>query len=155
MLYTPQTKLAMEIAYNAHHGQKDKGGAPYVFHPFHLAEQMDTEAEMTAALLHDVVEDTDWTFDDLLNAGISKEVVEVLHFLTHPEGEPYMDYIHRLLLNPIARKIKLADIRHNSDMTRLDTADEYKKVYFREKYREAIKLLEEYEQERNGKQWFL
>ena len=145
MLYTPQTKLAMDIAYSAHHGQRDKGGAPYVFHPFHLAEQMDTEVEVTAALLHDVVEDTDWTFEGLLKAGISEEVVDVLRLLTHPKDEPYLDYIHRLLPHPIARKIKLADIRHNGDMTRLDTADEYKKVYFQEKYREATKLLEEYD----------
>ena len=144
MLYTPQTKLAMDIAYNAHHGQRDKGGAPYVFHPFHLAEQMETEVEVTAALLHDVVEDTDWTFEGLLEAGISTEVVEVLRFLTHPEGEPYMDYVRRLLPNPVARKIKLADIRHNGDMTRLSEADGGKKAYFQEKYREATRLLEEY-----------
>ena len=145
MLYTPQTKLAMDISYSAHHGQKDKGGAPYVFHPFHLAEQMDTELEVTAALLHDVVEDTEWTFEMLLEAGISWEVVEVLRLLTHPEGEPYMDYIRRLLPNPVARKIKLADIRHNGDMTRLPETDNDKKAYFQGKYREATKLLEEYE----------
>lgn len=145
MLYTPQTKLAMDIAYSAHHGQRDKGGAPYVFHPFHLAEQMDTELEVTAALLHDVVEDTDWTFEGLLEAGISREVVDVLQVLTHPKEEPYMDYIRRVLPNPVARKIKLADIRHNGDMTRLSEADEYKKTYFQEKYREATTLLEEYE----------
>ena len=144
MLYTPQTKLAMEIAYAAHHGQRDKGGAPYVFHPFHLAEQMATEVEATAALLHDVVEDTEWTFEGLLEAGISEEVVEVLRFLTHPEGEPYLDYVRRLLPNPVARKIKLADIRHNSDMSRLPEEDAGKKAYFQEKYREAIRLLEEY-----------
>lgn len=142
MLYTPQTKLAMNIAYAAHHGQRDKGGAPYIFHPYHLAEQMETEAEVTAALLHDVVEDTEWTFEGLRAAGITQEVVEILKFLTHPKDEPYMDYIHRVLKNPTARKIKLADIRHNSDMTRLDAQDDRKREYFQNKYREATCLLE-------------
>lgn len=140
MLYTPQTKLAMEIAYNAHHGQKDKGGAPYVFHPFHLAEQMDTELEVTAALLHDVVEDTPWTFSLLEEAGISREVIEVLNYLTHPEGMPYLDYVKRLLPCAAARKIKLADIRHNSDMTRLSSPATA--AYFQKKYAPAIALLE-------------
>lgn len=145
MLYTPQTKLAMEIAYTAHHGQKDKGGMPYIFHPYHLAEQMDTEVEITAALLHDVVEDTEWTPEQLEQAGISREVLKVLNLLTHPRGMPYMEYIHRLLPDPTARKIKLADIRHNSDMTRLETRDGPKAEYFKNKYSEAIALLESYE----------
>lgn len=145
MLYTPQTKLAMEIAYTAHHGQTDKGGAPYVFHPFHLAEQMDTELEVTAALLHDVVEDTHWTMQALEEAGIHQDVLAVLGLLTHPKGMPYMDYIRRLLPNPTARKIKLADIRHNSDLTRLAPEDHAKAEYFRNKYRDAAALLESYQ----------
>lgn len=145
MLYTPQTKLAMEIAYNAHHGQKDKGGTPYVFHPFHLAEQMDTELEVTAALLHDVVEDTHWTMKELEEAGIHQDVLAVLDLLTHPKGMPYMEYVHRLLPNATARKIKLADIRHNSDVSRLDPQDHAKAEYFRNKYRDAVALLEGYQ----------
>lgn len=144
MLYTPQTKLAMEIAYSAHQGQKDKGGMPYVFHPYHLAEQMDTEVEITAALLHDVVEDTAWTFEALEQAGISQEILKVLDLLTHPRGMPYMEYIKRLLPNPTARKIKLADIRHNGDFTRLEATDGAKAAYFKNKYREATMLLEAY-----------
>ncbi len=144
MLYTPQTKLAMDIAYTAHHGQKDNGGAPYIFHPFHLAEQMDTELEVTAALLHDVVEDTPWTMDDLREAGIREEVLEVLTLLTHPKGMPYMDYIRRLLPNPTARKIKLADIRHNSDASRLPPEETAVEAYFRNKYEEPRALLESY-----------
>lgn len=142
MLYTPQTKLAMEIAYTAHHGQKDKGGMPYIFHPYHLAEQMDTETEITAALLHDVVEDTEWTLEELEQAGISQEVLKVLALLTHPRGMPYMDYIRRLLPDPTARKIKLADIRHNGDFTRLEAVNGPKAEYFKNKYREATALLE-------------
>ena len=144
MLYTPQTKLAMEIAYQAHHGQRDKGGAPYVFHPFHLAEQMETELEVTAALLHDVVEDTAVTLEELRQAGISEEVLTILELLTHRKGEAYMDYIRRLLPNPVARKIKLADLMHNSDMSRLGMEDQEKIQYFQEKYRPALELLRQY-----------
>lgn len=141
MLYTPQTKLAMEIAYRAHHGQRDKGGIPYVFHPYHLAEQMETELEVTAALLHDVVEDTDVTLEALRQAGITEEVLTVLDRLTHRKGEAYMDYIRRLLPDPTARKIKLADLNHNSDMSRLRPEDQEKVQYFQEKYRPALELL--------------
>jgi (p)ppGpp synthase/HD superfamily hydrolase len=146
MRYTPQTKKAMELAYQYHHGQRDKGGAPYVFHPFHLAEQMDTETEVTAALLHDVVEDTPCTFEDLRQAGISEEVLEVLDLLTHPKGMPYLQYIERLLPNATARKIKLADMRHNSDFTRLPEADGEKARYFAEKYAPALRLLQRAEE---------
>ncbi len=144
MLYTPQTKLAMEIAYRAHHGQRDKGGMPYVFHPYHLAEQMETELEVTAALLHDVVEDTDVTLEALRQAGITEEVLTVLDRLTHRKGEAYMDYIRRLLPDPTARKIKLADLNHNSDMSRLRPEDQEKVQYFQEKYRPALELLRQY-----------
>lgn len=144
MLYTPQTKLAMEIAYRAHHGQRDKGGIPYVFHPYHLAEQMETELEVTAALLHDVVEDTDITLEALRQAGITEEVLTVLDRLTHRKGEAYMDYIRRLLPDPTARKIKLADLNHNSDMSRLRPEDQEKVQYFQEKYRPALELLRQY-----------
>jgi (p)ppGpp synthase/HD superfamily hydrolase len=144
MLYTTQVKLAMELAYQAHLGQLDKGGAPYIFHPIHLAEQMDTETEITAALLHDVVEDSDLTPEALRNAGISQEVLAVLDLLTHRPGEPYMDYIRRLAPDPIARKIKLADLRHNGDMTRLGPEDQEKVCYFRKKYAPAVAYLTEY-----------
>lgn len=141
MLYTTQTKLAMDIAYQYHHGQRDKGGTPYVFHPWHLAEQMDTETEVTAALLHDVVEDTPCTMEDLRQAGISQEVLEILELLTHPKGMPYLEYIQRLLPNATARKIKLADMQHNSDFSRLPNGEPGKARYFAEKYAPALELL--------------
>ena len=147
MLYTPVTKLALRICFDAHKDQVDKTGLPYVFHPFHLAEQMDTETEITAALLHDVVEDTAVTFEDLEAAGISEEVLEVLRLLTHPEGMAYMDYVRRLSGNPTARKIKLADLRHNGDQSRLRDPDPGTIRYFREKYAPAIALLERLEAE--------
>ena len=119
MIYTELTKKAMKIAYDAHHGQLDKGGLPYVFHPWHLAEQMDDEISTIAALLHDVVEDTDWTLEQLEAEGFPPESMEALGLLTHPEGQPYMEYVAGLRHNSVAVKVKLADLRHNSDFTRL------------------------------------
>ena len=133
---------AMKLAYEAHHGQVDKGGMPYVFHPFHLAEQMDDEISTVAALLHDVVEDTDWTLEALAAEGFPAESLEVLQLLTHPKEEPYMDYIARLQHNPIAVKIKLADLRHNSDFTRLSAVTASQKERLRQKYTPAFALLE-------------
>lgn len=139
MIYTQNTRHAMLIAFNAHHRQYDKSGVPYIYHPIHLAEQMDTEAEGIVALLHDVAEDTDITFEEL-EKQFSAEVIEALKLLTHDESVPYMDYIKKIKPNPIARKVKLADLRHNSDKTRLEkmTAKDRKR---NEKYAKAIEFL--------------
>lgn len=142
MLYTELTKKAMKIAYDAHQGQMDKGGLPYVFHPWHLAEQMDDEISTIAALLHDVVEDTDWTLEQLTAEGFPQEAMEVLALLTHPEGQPYMEYIAGLQHNPVAVKIKLADLRHNSDFTRLSAVTADQRERLERKYAPAFALLE-------------
>lgn len=142
MVYTKKTKLAMRIAFEAHKGQVDKCGVPYVFHPIHLAEQMVDEKTTCAALLHDVVEDTPINFEELEKHGFDSDVIEALRLLTHAEGVPYMDYVASLKHNPIAKIVKLADLRHNSDMTRLDTIDDYA-IKKAERYKAAIKLLEE------------
>ena len=142
MIYTPLTKLAMKIAYRAHHGQFDHGGIPYVFHPIHLAEQMDDEATTVTALLHDVVEDSAYTLRDLEAMGFAPEVLEALALLTHADGVPYLEYVAAIKQNPIARAVKLADLAHNSDLTRLDTVDA-KALARVEKYRQAITLLTE------------
>ena len=89
MIYTQLTNKAMQIAYRAHHGQTDRSGVPYVFHPFHLAEQMETEETTVAALLHDVAEDTELTLDDLREMGIPEWVLEALALLTHDPAVPY------------------------------------------------------------------
>ena len=123
MIYTPMTRKAMRIAYDAHAGRVDKTGLPYIYHPMHLAESMTDENSVITALLHDVVEDTDLTL------------------LTHNPAEDYMDYISRISTCPLARKVKLADLRHNSDSTRLDLVDEKMTRRF-EKYARAIRLLE-------------
>lgn len=141
MLYTPKTKMALKLCFEAHKEQTDKSGMPYVFHPFHLAQQMETEETTIVALLHDLVEDTDYTIEDLVNMGFDKVVTEAIALLTHGDGTDYMDYVARIKENPIAKAVKLADLKHNSDLTRLDIVDE-KALGRAEKYRKAIALLE-------------
>ena len=136
------TKLALQLCFDAHCSQKDKSGLPYVFHPFHLAEQMDTEEEICTALLHDVVEDSDYTLEDIERNGFPSSVLHALRLLTHDPAVPYMDYVAQIKTNPLARKVKLADLRHNSDLHRLNQvtqADEER----REKYLKAIAFLAE------------
>jgi len=142
MIYTDMTKRAMRIAYYAHKEQMDKSGLPYIFHPFHLAEQMTDEISTCVALLHDVVEDSSVTFDDLANQGLLA-VIEPLKLLTHDKSVPYMDYIKKIKEsgNQWAVDVKLADLRHNSDTSRLDVIDE-KAIVRIKKYQEAINLLE-------------
>ena len=140
MIYTEQTKRAMRLMFDAHREQVDKSGLPYVFHPFHLAEQMPDEDTTVAALLHDVVEDTDYTLEDLRTMGFSRAALDALALLTHDDDVPYMDYVAAIRENPVARAVKLADLRHNSDLTRLDAVDE-KALQRVEKYKRAIALL--------------
>ena len=142
MIYTSLTKKALEICFEAHKDQRDKSGMPYVFHPFHLAEQMKDEATTVVALLHDVVEDSDFTFADLEKEGFNKDIIDALKLLTHNDGSKYMAYVKRIKENKIAKAVKLADLRHNSDTTRLDVIDE-SAIKRRDKYLKAIKFLEE------------
>lgn len=142
MLYTGKTKKALKLCFEAHKDQLDKSGIPYVFHPFHLAEQMETEDTTVVALLHDVAEDSAYTLQDLAQMGFGDTVLEALTLLTHDDVVDYMDYVRAIKDNPVAKAVKLADLRHNSDITRLDVVDE-KALARREKYRKAIKLLEE------------
>ncbi|MBO5935580.1 MAG: GTP pyrophosphokinase [Clostridia bacterium] len=142
MIYTPETKKAMKLCFEAHKNQTDKSGMPYVFHPFHLAEQMTDETTTIVALLHDVAEDSDYTLQDIEAMGFSKEVITALSLLTHDKSVPYMDYVALIKLNPVAKAVKLADLKHNSDLSRLDVIDE-KALARREKYLTAIAFLEE------------
>ncbi len=141
MIYTTDTKKALKICFEAHKNQLDKSGMPYVFHPFHLAEQMKDEKTTIVALLHDVAEDTDYTLKDLSDMGFSKDVTDALSLLTHDEMVPYMDYVRLIKNNPIAKAVKLADLRHNSDLSRLDEITD-KALERKEKYAKAIALLE-------------
>lgn len=141
MIYTPLTKKALRISFEAHKNQVDKSGMPYVYHPFHLAEQMEDEYTVCVALLHDVVEDTDYTLTDLIEAGFPAPVTDAIALMTHDDAVPYMDYVKKLRNDPIARAVKLADLRHNSDLSRLDVIDD-RALERAEKYKEAIMLLE-------------
>lgn len=143
MIYTEMTIKAMKLAYEAHQGQVDKSGVPYIFHPCHLAEQMDDEISCCCALLHDVIEDTNITTEDLKKL-FPSEVTEVVSLLTHRESDDYFDYVRKIKENPVAKKVKLADLAHNSDTSRNiliqnnDTKATEKRL---EKYEKAKKIL--------------
>lgn len=141
MIYTSLTKKALRICFNAHKEQLDKSEVPYVFHPFYLATQMDDENSTCVALLHDVVEDSDMTFDDLIKEGFNEEIINALRLLTHKEDVPYMEYVRDIKKNEIAKKVKLADLKHNSDLSRLDVIDDWT-LKRNDKYQEAIHFLE-------------
>ena len=140
MIYTDLTKKALKLCFEAHKNQVDKTGLPYVFHPFHLAECMGDELSTVCALLHDVVEDTDYTFEDLSDMGFPSDVIDVLRLLTHDDSVPYMEYVEGIKANPTAVCVKLADLQHNSDLSRLDVVDEFA-LARAEKYRKAMALL--------------
>ena len=142
MIYTPLTKKAMQIAYRAHHGQLDYNGVPYIFHPIHLAESMDDEYSCCVALLHDTVEDTDVTLEDL-KAVFPAEVTDAVALMTHDDSTDYFDYVRAIKENPIARKVKLADLAHNSDQSRCIGSDltEERKAKWLEKYTKARNIL--------------
>ena len=141
MIYTKMTKKALRICFDSHVKQIDKSGLPYVFHPFHLAEQMDDEDSVCVALLHDVVEDTNMTFEELEKEGFNDKVISALKLLTHNPQVPYMDYVSEIKKNPLAKKVKLADLRHNSNLTRLEEIND-EMLSRVEKYKTAIELLE-------------
>ena len=150
MIYTEQTKKALKLCFDAHKEQLDKSGLPYVFHPFHLAEQMTDELTVIVALLHDVVEDTEYTLDELRDMGFPAEAMDALALMTHDPRVPYLDYVAAIRKNPIARAVKLADLRHNSDLSRLDVIDE-KALARIEKYRKAVALLQDDREKCNTK----
>ena len=142
MIYTDKTKKAIKLCYEAHAGQVDKSGLPYVHHPLHLAEQMSDEDTTVVALLHDVVEDTRYTLEDLEAMDFGPDVIEAIRVMTHDDSVPYMDYVREIAGNPIARQVKLADLAHNSDLTRLDHEPTEQDMARYRKYQEARKILE-------------
>lgn len=141
MIYTEMTRKAMRIAYEAHHLQVDKTNVPYIYHPMMVASMQKDEITTTIALLHDVVEDTSITLDDLAKE-FPDEVIEALALLTHKKNEDYFSYVERIKNNPYAKAVKLADLTHNSDTTRLEVIDEKAQKRLA-KYQKAIQLLSE------------
>ena len=139
MYYSELVKKASNIMYEAHKDDKDAGGYPYVFHPFFIATQMDDENSTCAALLHDVLErhSDKYSLESLKKDGFPDEVLEALNVLKHEEGISYIDYIVDVCSNPIAKKVKKADLMHNLD-TRRSNGEKFPK---NEEYIEALKYL--------------
>lgn len=123
---------AIELAARAHAGQRDKGGQPYILHPLRVMMAMTRDAERIAAVLHDVVEDTPITFDDLVAEGFADEVVAAIRALTKFEGETREQAARRIVRDPIARAVKLADIADNMDLTRIPVPSERDHARLRE-----------------------
>lgn len=142
MIYTKKTKTAMQLCYDAHKGQTDKSGMPYVFHPFHVAEQMTDEVSTVVALLHDVLEDTPVTLAELARYGFGEDITGPLMLLTRSKGTSYFDYIRKIKNDPVARAVKLADLTHNSNLARLEKVSE-KDIERQRKYARAIEILTE------------
>ncbi|MBQ7102516.1 MAG: GTP pyrophosphokinase [Anaerotignum sp.] len=133
---------ARRIAEEAHQGQADKGGMPYILHPVRVMQNCETEEEKITALLHDVLEDSDYTLEELRKEGFSEEILNALICLTHREGEDYMDYIERICGNPLAVRVKYADLQDNMDLSRIPHPTE--KDFFRlKKYKKAEARIEE------------
>ena len=131
---------AYALAKKAHLGQKDKGGNDYIEHPKAVASMMDTDIEKAVAYLHDVVEDTKISFDDLKEYGFPNQIIEAVKALTKQKNESYDVYIDRVIKNPIAKKVKLADMKHNSDITCIKNPSQ--KDYDRcQKYLDKIQYL--------------
>ena len=138
MIYSPLVKKASEISFDAHKEDLDKGGYPYVMHPFYLAFQMDDENSVCVALLHDVVEDHGDKYSfEYLEQFFNEDIINALKLLTHEPSVPYMDYVREIGKNEIARRVKIADLKHNSDTSRLDGKGFYKD----ETYKEALSYL--------------
>lgn len=143
MINTKLTRLASKIAYKAHEGQTDKAGVPYIFHPIHIAEQMDSEESCVVALLHDVIEDSDITLE-ILSKYFNDDIITALRVLTKKENDDYLMYIKRVKTNKLATKVKIKDLEHNRDLTRLDeVTDKDRKRSL--KYWQAIRYLEDIE----------
>ncbi|WP_295756311.1 HD domain-containing protein [uncultured Holdemanella sp.] len=132
-------ELALQIAKEAHAGQVDKAGKDYILHPITVASYMDTDVEKTIAYLHDVLEDTGVTVDELRNH-FSNEIVDTVITLTHRKDESYFEYIQRISKSKLAKKVKVADLLHNLDITRIKepTKQDYERL---EKYKKAILYL--------------
>lgn len=137
-----QRELAIQIATESHKGQKDKGGIDYINHPLKVSELCTHEISKCVAILHDVIEDGGETYDTLRNKGVLQEIYSRVSTLTRWEDESYSDYIERISLDAVAREVKIADLTHNMDISRMPNPTE---MDFRrqEKYRQALDFLKD------------
>ena len=132
--------IALSIATEAHRGQFDKAGVDYIEHPIYVANQVDTEEEKAVALLHDVIEDSSVSAEELLQAGLPETVVTAVQVLTKKKEQDYQTYLETVKKNPLARVVKLADLKHNSDLSRLSSITEKDRERLK-KYKKAIDFL--------------
>jgi (p)ppGpp synthase/HD superfamily hydrolase len=131
---------AIQIAVQAHMGQKDKGGEPYILHPLRVMFKMHTDLERIVAVLHDVVEDSEWTLDHLRDEGFPDQVLAAVDCLTRRSNEPYEDFIERVQVNALARTVKIADLQDNLDASRLPELTD-KDIERIRKYQKALTVL--------------
>jgi (p)ppGpp synthase/HD superfamily hydrolase len=131
---------ALKIAVEAHHGQRDRYDQPYILHPIRVMQSVKKPLEKICAILHDVIEDSDWTLQLLKKEGFPTTILEALDCLTKRDGEAYQDYIRRAGQNPISRQVKLADLKDNMTLPRIDSlqSGDFKRL---QKYHEAWKFL--------------
>lgn len=140
MFYSELVRKASIISFHAHKEDTDKGGYPYAYHPFFLAVQMEDEDSVCVALLHDVIEDHGdiYSFETLQSEGFNNRIIDALRLLTHDDRVPYMEYVKAISKDPIAKKVKIADLKHNLDASRIN-GQRTKKA---DLYREALDYLE-------------
>ena len=139
-MWSELEQKALAIAYKAHKGQVDKAGQPYIYHAVAVSRGMGQERCRVAALLHDVCEDSDITMEDLIRAGIPEDIAHSVKVLTRKPEEDYMDYIRRVSLDETARAVKIQDLKHNMDLTRIPepSGKDWTRV---EKYQKAYNFL--------------
>ena len=138
--YNEQFQIALELAVEKHKNQTDKAGNPYILHPLHVMENVNSKEGKIVAILHDIIEDTDITEDYLFKIGLSKRIVDAVVALTRSEDMDYQEYIKNLSSNPLAKEVKLADLEHNMDLKRLPTLEE-KDLERKRKYQIAYHYL--------------
>ncbi|MGC6588445.1 HD domain-containing protein [Paenibacillus sp. Dod16] len=134
-------EIAISIALKAHKGQVDKGGNPYILHPLAVMNRVETIEEKIVAVLHDVVEDTEVTIDQLRETGFSEEILEAINLLTRAKEDSYEEFIDKTLKNRIARNVKIADIKENMNLSRIQDPSEQDYIRL-EKYKRALERLE-------------
>ena len=138
----PTLERAIRIACKAHEGQRDKGGDAYILHPLRVMLRMSTEPTRIAAVLHDVVEDSSWSLEDLAREGFSQEVRNAVDALSRREGEDYLDFVRRAAADPVAAPVKRADLEDNLDLGRIEIPTDRDRERIR-RYERALDLLTE------------
>jgi (p)ppGpp synthase/HD superfamily hydrolase len=137
----PTLEQAIALAVEAHRGQMDKNGAPYILHPLRVMFRLEQDLDRIVGILHDVVEDTDYTFEDLRRMGYAEEVITALDGVTRRDGETYDEFVTRSRAHPVSRRVKLADLEDNMDVRRMAaelTQEDFERL---KRYRRAWEKL--------------